>query len=228
MDTYTIAEAAQLVGTSKGKLYQAIRAGRLPALAGQEPGAVLTVTPEALRAAGFALPPAPAPSEAPPPAPPAPAPAAEAAPAPATPEAAAPEVPALPPERPGQDQALIAHLERALEQAQARELRLLDLLADLTRQRSAPQAPPAPPAPLPAVVPATAARPPARPPLSGLRQQIVEVVRQHPEGIAPRDVRTLLAVDHEVRTTMKGLVRSGILTRREAGRYVVAPAGAGL
>ena len=204
MDTYTITEAARLVGTSKAKLYQAIRAGRLPALAGQQPSAVLTVTPEALRAAGFALPPAPAP-----------APAAEAAPAPAAPE------------RPGQDQALIAHLERALEQARERELRLLDLLADLTRQRSAPQAPPAPGAPLPAVVPAAAARPPARPPLSGLRQQIVAVVRQHPEGIAPRDVRTLLAVDHDVRSTMKGMVRSGILTRREAGRYVVAPEGAG-
>jgi hypothetical protein len=206
MDTYTIAEAAQLVGTLKAKLYQAIRAGRLQALAGQEPGVVLRVTPEALRAAGFALPPAPRPASPP---------------APATPEAAAPEVPSLPPERPGQDQALIAHLERALEQAQARELRLLDLLADLTRPRSAPQAPPAP------VLPAAGPRTVARPPLSGLRQQIVAVVHQHPEGIAPRDVRTLLAVDHDVRSTMKGLVRSGILTRRAAGRYVVAPEGAG-
>ena len=222
MDTYTITEAARLVGTSKAKLYQAIRAGRLLARAGQEPDAVLRVTPEALRAAGFALPPAPAPSEAPTTASPAPAPAAEAAPAPATPEVAAPEVPALPPARPGPDQALIAHLERALEQAQARELRLLDLLADLTRQRSAPPAPLAAP-----VLPAAGPRPPARPPLSGLRQQIVAVVRQHPEGIAPRDVRTLLAVDHDVRSTMKGMVRSGILTRREAGRYVVAPEEAG-
>ena len=204
MDTYTIAEAARRVGTSTGKLYQAIRAGRLPARAGQEPGAVLRVTPEALRAAGFALPPAPAP-----------------------PEVAAPEVPALPPARPGPDQALLAHLERALEQARERELRLLDLLADLTRQHSVPQTPPAPSAPRPAVGPAAAARPPARPPLSGLRQQIVAVVRQHPEGIAPRDVQTLLAVDHDVRSTMKGLVRSGILTRRAAGRYVVAAAEAG-
>jgi len=62
MDTYTITEAARLVGTSTGKLYQAIRAGRFQALAGQEPGAVLRVTPEALRAAGFALPPAPRPA----------------------------------------------------------------------------------------------------------------------------------------------------------------------
>ena len=209
MDTYTIAEAARLVGTSKAKLYQAIRAGRLPALAGQEPGAVLTVTPEALRAAGFALPPAPAPPEAP------------------TPALPASEDPALPPERPGQDQALLAHLERALEEARERERRLLDLLADLTRQRRAPQSPPTPGAPLPAVVPAAASRPPARPPLRGLRQQIVAVLQQHPEGLAPQAVRTLLQVDREVRSTMKGMVRSGILTRRAAGRYVVAAAGAG-
>jgi hypothetical protein len=48
------------------------------------------------------------------------------------------------------------------------------------------------------------------------------VVRQHPEGLAPQAVRTLLQVDREVRSTMKGMVRSGLLTRRAAGRYVVA------
>lgn len=214
MDTYTITEAARLVGTSTGKLYQAIRAGRLQALAGQEPGAVLRVTPEALRAAGFALPPAPPPASPPAPAPPeaptpAPAPAAEAAPAPAPPGAGAPEVPALAPERPGPDQALLAHLERALEQARERELRLLDLLAHLTGQRRAHQAPAAP-------------RAAAPPPSGGLRPQIVAVLQQHPEGLSPKAVRTLLQVDHDVRSTMKGMVRSGLLTRREAGRYVVA------
>jgi len=133
----------------------------------------------------------------------------------------------LAPQSTAPDRGLLASLERALEQAQARELRLLDLLADLTRQRRAPQAPPTPGAPLPAVVPAAASRPPARPPLRGLRQQIVAVLQQHPEGLAPQAVRTLLQVDHDVRSTMKGLVRSGILTRRAAGRYVVAAAGAG-
>ena len=198
MDTYTMTEAARLVGTSTGKLYQARRAGRLPALVGPEPGAVRRVTPEALRAAGFALPPAPAPPEAPTPAPLAPAPTAEAAPA-----------PALPPECPGPDQALIAHLERALEQARERELRLHDLLAHLTGQRRARQAPAAP-------------RAAAQPPGGGLRPQIVAVLQQHPEGLSPKVVRTLLQVDHDVRSTMKGMVRSGLLTRREAGRYVVA------
>ena len=209
MDTYTIAEAAQLVGTSRGKLYQAIRAGRLQGAPSAQPGQALRVTREAWRTAGFPVP-----------GPVAPDPARDTS--PDTPGPTAEESVTLAPQSTAPERALIASLERAVEQAQARELRLLDLLADLTRQRSAPQAPPAPGAPLPAVVPAAASRPPARPPLSGLRQQIVAVVRQHPEGMAPRDVRTLLAVDHEVRSTMKGLVRSGILTRREAGRYVVA------
>jgi excisionase family DNA binding protein len=220
MDTYTIAEAAQLVGTSRGKLYQALRAGHLQGAPRAQPGQVLRVTREALRTAGFAVP-----------GPVAPNPARDTSPdtprEPDTPSPTAEESVTLAPQSPAPDRALIASLERTLEQAQARELRLLDLLADLTRQRSAPQAPPAPGAPLPAVVPAAASRPPARPPLSGLRQQIVAVVRQHPEGMAPRDVRTLLAVDHDVRSTMKGMVRSGILTRRAAGRYVVAAEGAG-
>jgi excisionase family DNA binding protein len=210
MDTYTIAEAARLVGTSRGKLYQALRAGHLQGAPDGGPGQGLRVTREALRTAGFPVP-----------GPVAPDPARDTSPdtplEPDTPGPTAEERLALAPPRFASDHALIASLERALEQAQARELRLLDLLADLTRQRSAPGAPLAAP-----VLPAAGPRPLARPPLSGLRQQIVAVVRQHPEGIAPRDVRTLLAVDHDVRSTMKGMVRSGILTRREAGRYVVA------
>jgi hypothetical protein len=35
-------------------------------------------------------------------------------------------------------------------------------------------------------------------------------------------VQTLRQIDKDVRPTMKGMVRSGLLTRREAGRYVVA------
>jgi AcrR family transcriptional regulator len=114
------------------------------------------------------------------------------------------------------DRALIAYLERALEEARERERRLLDLVAHLTGQRSALPAGAPPPS---AVRPAAA----ARPPLSGVRQQIVAVVRQYPEGLSPQAARTLLHVDKDLRATMKGMVRSGILTRRAAGRYVVAP-----
>ena len=215
MDTYTIAEAARLVGTSRGKLYQALRAGHLQGAPSAQPGQGLRVTREALRTAGFPVP-----------EPMAPDPARDTSPdtplEPDTPGPTAEGSGTLAPQSTAPERALIAYLERALEQAQARELRLLDLLAHLTGQPS----PPPPPLAAP-VLPAAGPRPLARPPLSGLRQQIVAVVRQHPEGIAPRDVRTLLAVDHDVRSTMKGLVRSGLLTRRAAGRYVVVAEGAG-
>src|SRR5712692_2916614 len=103
MDTYTIAEAARLVGTSRSKLYQAIRTGQLQTAPGGEADQAMTVTRAALRAAGFAVPPAAAPSPSPAPAAP-PAPAAEATPAPL--EVPAPTVPALTPERSWPDQAL--------------------------------------------------------------------------------------------------------------------------
>jgi len=232
MDTYTIAAAARLVGAPKGTLYQAIRAGRLQAAPRQAPSQALTVTAAALQAAGFAVPtealphPPAAPDTAPAPAAPL-VPAAETPPAPtvaaasaaAVPaDAPAPEISASAPPSSLPEQALIAHLERALEQAQARELRLLALLAQLTGQRSTPLGP----APLAASAPEAPPRTAAQPSLSGLRQQIVAVLREHPEGLAPKTVQTLLQVDKDVRSTMKGMVHSGLLTRLAAGRYVVA------
>ena len=195
MDTYTIAEAARLVGTSRGKLYQALRAGHLQGAPSAQPGQVLRVTREALRTAGFPVP-----------GPVAPDPARDTS--PDTPVPTAEESVTLAPQSTAPDRALIAYLERALEQAQERERRLLDLLAHLTGQHSAP--------------PVAASRPAAPPPLSGLRAQIVTVLQPHPEGLSPKAVRTLLQVDQDVRSTMKGMVRSGILTRLAAGRYVVA------
>ena len=207
MDTYTIAEAARLVGTSRGKLYQAIRTGQLHNAPGEEPGQAMTLTRAALRAAGF---PVPEPE------------------APGPPHATGQDPPgptaAGLPDRERQsdqgDRALIAHLERALAEARERERQLLDLVAHLTGQRSALPAGAPPAAPPPAAVRPAAA---ARPPLSGVRQQIVAVMRQHPEGLSPQAARTLLHVDKDLRATMKGMVRSGILTRRAAGQYVVAP-----
>jgi len=215
MDTYTIAEAARLVGTSRGKLYQALRAGHLQGAPSAQPGQVLRVTREALRTAGFPVP-----------GPMAPDPARDTSPdtplEPDTPVPTAEESVTLAPQSTAPDRALIAYLERALEQAQERERRLLDLLAHLTGQPSAPPVAAAAEAPPPAVPPAAASRPAAPPLLSGRRAQIVTVLQQHPEGLSPKAVRTLLQVDQDVRSTMKGMVRSGILTRRAAGCYVVA------
>jgi len=56
----------------------------------------------------------------------------------------------------------------------------------------------------------------------GLRQQIVAVLWEHPEGLSPKAVQTLLQSDKDVRSTMKGMVYRGLLTRLAAGRYVVA------
>jgi predicted transcriptional regulator of viral defense system len=56
----------------------------------------------------------------------------------------------------------------------------------------------------------------------GLRQQIVAVLREHPEGLSPKAVQTLLQRDKDVRSIMKGLAHRGLLTRLAAGRYVVA------
>ena len=209
MDTYTIAEAARLVGTSRGKLYQAIRTGQLQTAPGEEPGQAMTLTRAALRAAGFPVPEPEAPDP----------PHATGQDPPPGQDPPGPMAAGLPDRERQSDQgdrALIAYLERALEEARERELRLLDLLAHLTGQRSAPPAA----APTASPPPAAAA---ARPPLSGLREQIVAVVRQHPEGLAPQAARTLLHMDKDLRATMKGMVRSSILTRRAAGQYVVAP-----
>ena len=100
--------------------------GQLQTAPGGEADQAMTVTRAALRAAGF---PVPEPA------------------APGTPHAPgqAPPVPTAAGNPDGErqrdqgDRALIAHLERALEEARERELRLLDLLAHLTGQRSAPR-----------------------------------------------------------------------------------------
>jgi translation initiation factor IF-3 len=166
METYTIAAAARLVGIAKTKLYQAARTGRLTTTAGPEPGDVLTVTAAALQAAGFAVPPAAL--APPPPAAPTPVPPEGAAAALPTPLAAPQAESPAPP--PGPEQALIAHLEHALAQAQERELRLLDMLAQLTgphRGDALPAAPKAgPPAAATLAPRAAAPPPPERPPLS--------------------------------------------------------------
>lgn len=224
METYTIAQAARLLDVPRSKLYQAIRAGRLHTLPTTETTLAQTVTAAALQEAGFAVPGrTPSPSETVPPAEPVAAapmatPGVEAATAP-TPTPAAETLPSASPE-----QRLLAHLEQALAQAYAREQRLLELLAQLTPPRPAPEeaAPAAVPAPVPTLPPPARVAPPQ--PLSGVRQHIVAVLQEHPEGLAPKAVQTLLHGEKDLRSTMKGMVRSGVLTRLAAGRYVVADA----
>src|SRR5215813_3269431 len=57
MRTFTLAEAARLIGTSRSVLYRAIEAGRLHYKSGGGPGKASMVTEDALRQAGYAVPP---------------------------------------------------------------------------------------------------------------------------------------------------------------------------
>jgi hypothetical protein len=56
----------------------------------------------------------------------------------------------------------------------------------------------------------------------GLRQQIVAVLREHPKGLSPKAVQTLLQSNKDVRSDMRGMLHCGLLARLAAGRYVVA------
>jgi excisionase family DNA binding protein len=57
MRTFTLAEAARLLGTSRSVLYRKIDAGVLHYTSGGGPGTTSMVTEEALRSAGFDVPP---------------------------------------------------------------------------------------------------------------------------------------------------------------------------
>ena len=57
-------------------------------------------------------------------------------------------------------------------------------------------------------------------PRGEMRRRIVALVREHPEGLGPAQVRRLLGVDKDLGSTMKAMMRDGLLRRVETGRYV--------
>jgi excisionase family DNA binding protein len=203
MRTFTLAEAARLLGTSRSVLYRKIDEGMLTYTSGGGPGKTSTVTEEALRLAGFNVP---------------------------------PEVEHL--ERlsdafrtsPGSSQGTSqdAHRLQTLEQRVGHLERLtgrleheLDLVVTMLKSLigqpgSLPATPPKPP---PSLQPSLPARPR---PLSQMRQRIVDLLRQHPEGMSPAQVRQALRTNKDLGDTMGGMARDGILIRVEAGRYRVA------
>jgi excisionase family DNA binding protein len=190
MRTFTLAEAARLIGTSRGTLYRAIKAGRLTCTSAGGPGKESVITEDALRQAGYQL--------------------------------------------PGDTTQLersrvvdgafystshdtshdtsrlvqrIEHLERYMERLDAK----VDLALDLLKVWAGQHAPtPALPTPV-----ATRTRP-----LSAMRQQIVDLLRQHPEGMSPAQVRQALRTEKDLGDTMGGMARDGILKRVEMGKYV--------
>jgi hypothetical protein len=109
----------------------------------------------------------------------------------------------------------IARLTAMLHEAHQQNQRLLDM------PRSAP-----PPRPRPGREPAvsrTAA--PLEGPRGEMRQRIVALLQEHPEGLTPAEMRTLLGVDKNLADTCLGMLRYGLVQRVGRGKYVaIAPA----
>jgi excisionase family DNA binding protein len=200
MRTFTLAEAARLVGTSRGTLYRAIKAGRLICTSAGGPGKESVITEDALRQAGYRL---------------------------LWDEThlehshntdglfyATSHDTSRDTSRPVALEQRVERLERYMERLDGKVELALELLKAWGGQHA-----PTPVLPMPAAVaipPRTATRP-----LSQMRQQIVDLLRQHPEGMSPAQVRQALRTEKSLADTMGGMARDGILKRVKTGRYVV-------
>src|SRR5262249_31156909 len=103
-----------------------------------------------------------------------------------------------------------ALLLRMVEQTQQRYDRLLDMprTTPLPRPELGPH-----PAPSPAGS--------TLDPRGDMRRRIVALLREHPEGLTPAEIRTRLGVDRSLADTCLGMLRYGLVERVERGRYVV-------
>jgi hypothetical protein len=52
-----------------------------------------------------------------------------------------------------------------------------------------------------------------------MRQRIVALLQDHPEGLSPAQTRELLGSAKDLADTMRAMVRDGLLQRRGHGRY---------
>jgi hypothetical protein len=79
-------------------------------------------------------------------------------------------------------------------------------------------------APRHVAVPASTPRPPANheAPRGEMRQRIVALLRESPDGLTPTQMRTLLGVDKSLADTSLAMARDGLLRRVERGKYVAA------
>jgi hypothetical protein len=134
---------------------------------------------------------------------------------PATPSVSGPDTATL--------QQLIGVLQRELDAAHAREQTardrealLLQMLQQVQQQsqRLLEAGPPAPGSYHPAPV-AVSHRD-----RGDMRQQILALLREYPDGLSPAQTRQRLGVEKDLGSTMKGMLRDGLLRRLEPGRYV--------
>ena len=111
---------------------------------------------------------------------------------------------------------LIDVLQRELEAARERETLLLQMLSQQQQQNQRlldmPRETPA----APAVSPETPWAP-----RGAMRQRIVALLQDHPEGLKPAQVRQLLGADRDLGATMKAMTRDGLLRRLRPGQYGV-------
>jgi DNA-binding IclR family transcriptional regulator len=56
-----------------------------------------------------------------------------------------------------------------------------------------------------------------------MRERIVALLREHPEGLAPADIARALGVDGSLADTLLGMRRYGLVQRVGYGRYVCGP-----
>jgi hypothetical protein len=54
-----------------------------------------------------------------------------------------------------------------------------------------------------------------------IRRRIVELLRDYPEGLSGHQTREFLGVEKDLRPTMKGMVRDGLIRRVGKGLYGV-------
>jgi hypothetical protein len=136
---------------------------------------------------------------------------------------------------------LIHVLQRELDAARERETLLLQRLSQMQQQNQRlldmPRPTPPPESaqePSGATLarrrprsPATPQRPPqGQPEAQGgdprgdMRRRIVALLQEHPAGLTPAEMRTLLGVDKSLADTCLGMLRYGLVQRVGQGRYV--------
>jgi len=128
-------------------------------------------------------------------------------------EAQAREQAALEREKIARDrEALLLHM---LQEMHQRTDRLLDI-------RRTPPPPYAPPARTSPAKPPGAARSPSTDTRGSMRQRIVTLLQEHPEGLTPAQIRDQLGVQRPLGDTLLGMLRYGLVERVGRGRYVAA------
>jgi hypothetical protein len=119
------------------------------------------------------------------------------------------------------EQAALAREQEAREERQAareREALLLRMVEQMQQRYDRLLEAPRVPSVAFSSLPGSYQSSPAR---GEMRQRIVALVREHPEGLSPAEARRLLGVDKDLGSTMKAMARDGILQRIEIGRYCV-------